>query len=316
MLGNTKLWSQAGFYHRNSIFQRYIDVPLTALLEAGVATPPQLRMVVSETISACIAAADVSTSNIPADVSHYLGADISSAAASEVSRFPDADIGDAAAADLIRSSEADVSSAAGGARPGNRAESAAADVMPSRCDADKGAHKVIWLQQLLPRDAALLTAVKPATACKLADCSRWHQTNCFIVIGAGVQQAHSRMRPAGMRTWAGERQAEFLEGAACMPCWRSLSSWPWTPGAVLTALLHTSASALVGCMLQQQMLPSSLTDCSQAGFACSTSHRLQLFCTRHTTGVKEERCMTFANDEIQELMHAHLHQVDAQRPGA
>ncbi|CAL8470609.1 g10151 [Coccomyxa elongata] len=130
-LAKQELWLKAGFYHRNSIFQRYIDVPLTALLDAGVVTPPQLRMVVSETISACIAAADASSSTTPADFSYYLGADTSNA---EVSRSPDADIGDAAAADLTRSGGADVSNSAESARLGNRAE-AAADFMPSRSTA-------------------------------------------------------------------------------------------------------------------------------------------------------------------------------------
>ncbi|BDA45808.1 hypothetical protein COCOBI_07-5950 [Coccomyxa sp. Obi] len=129
-LAKQELWLKAGFYHRNSIFQRYIDVPLPALLEAGVATPPQLRMVVSEAITAGIAAADASTSATPADVSYPPDGDISAAAG--VSCCPSADVSDAAAADRTRSGGADVSSDAGSASSGNRAESAAEDVTPSR----------------------------------------------------------------------------------------------------------------------------------------------------------------------------------------
>ena len=115
-------WSQAGFYHRNSIFQRYIDVPLPTLLEAGVATPPQMRMVVSETISARIAAANASSSTTPAHISQLPNADISTSAQFDVSRSPDADVSDAVAADLARSRGADVSSSARYATSGNHAD--------------------------------------------------------------------------------------------------------------------------------------------------------------------------------------------------
>ncbi len=139
------LWLQAGFYHRNSIFQRYIDIPLPALLEAGIATPPQLRMVVSETISACIAAANASTSTTSPHISQFSDADISTSAPFDASRSLDADISDAVNADLARSGGADVSSCARNASSGNHADLAAADAMPSRCDVNTAARvQSVW----------------------------------------------------------------------------------------------------------------------------------------------------------------------------
>jgi hypothetical protein len=52
---------QGGFYHRNAVFSRYIDMPLDRLLREGARQPQALRMVVSDDVIAGIAAsADVS----------------------------------------------------------------------------------------------------------------------------------------------------------------------------------------------------------------------------------------------------------------
>ena len=48
--------NQAGFYHRNAVHQRYVDVPRQAFEGGAARMPPQLRMVVSEALSEAFAA--------------------------------------------------------------------------------------------------------------------------------------------------------------------------------------------------------------------------------------------------------------------
>lgn len=56
---------QAGFYHRNSVHQRYVDVPKEAFQGGCARLPGQLRMVVSEALSAGLAAgAHAADSNV------------------------------------------------------------------------------------------------------------------------------------------------------------------------------------------------------------------------------------------------------------
>ena len=55
--------NQGGFYHRNAVHQRHVDVPKQAFEGGAARMPPQLRMVASEALSSALAADAHAASN-------------------------------------------------------------------------------------------------------------------------------------------------------------------------------------------------------------------------------------------------------------
>lgn len=182
---------QAGFYHRNSIFQRYIDVPLPALVDAGAAVPPQLRMVVSEALCAELAAADISSAaSAAADIS---GSGDIGHAASDVSGTAGASTTGADCAGVVSAS--DQARPATGSTEGN--DSHSADAAGS--------------------DTVENTGARAASQSELsyASCNSGSSVTCSRDAGSAEADA-AGLNSSGHRSAAGLGQSQDLERSDAM----------------------------------------------------------------------------------------------------